>query len=559
MPRQCIHSPDLFCYICGEFTPKDQRLPVSKFVKQTYNAYFGCRLGDQDKTWAPHTACKPCVEHLRKWSKGESKCLPFGVPMVWREPTNHFSDCYFCMVNVKGFNKKNKHQIEYPCPPSVTRPVPHSDDIPIPNRPTSFSDSEITSDSNSSVDDDIHDAEFIAEDNTAPLLMSQEDLDDLVRDLDLPKESSELLGSRLRERNFLSAGVTYSWYRNREKEFVQFFTLTDDLVFSHNIPGLVAQMGHVYDPKDWRLFIDSSKRSLKAVLLHNGNELASLPVAHSVRMKETYADMQMLMTALHYNDHKWLICGDLKMIAILLGLQSGYTKYPCFLCLWDSRADELHFSKKIWPERTNFTPGHHNQNQIPLVDAQNVLLPPLHIKLGLMKQFVKALNPHGHCFKYLVDKFPQISDAKLKAGIFVGPQIRELMKDHAFKAKMTAVEKRAWTSFQLVVEGFLGNHKAPDYSARITNLVKSYKNLGCRMSVKLHFLHSHLSYFPDNLGAFSEEQGERFHQDICEMERRYQGFWNINMMADYCWSLKRHNVGDHKRKSHKRQFTINTR
>lgn len=389
--------------------------------------------------------------------------------------------------------------------------------------------------------------------------MSQEDLDDLVRDLDLPKESSELLGSRLRERNFLSAGVTYSWYRNREKEFVQFFTLNDDLVFSHNIPGLVAQMGRAYVPKDWRLFIDSSKRSLKAVLLHNGNELASLPVAHSVRMKETYADMQMLMAALHYNEHKWLICGDLKMIAILLGLQSGYTKYPCFLCLWDSRADELHFSKKTWPERTNFTPGHHNQNQIPLVDAQNVLLPPLHIKLGLMKQFVKALNPQGRCFKYLVDKFPQISDAKLKAGIFVGPQIRELMRDNAFKAKMTAVEKAAWTSFQSVVEGFLGNHKAPDYSARITNLVKSYKNLGCRMSVKLHFLHSHLSYFPGNLGAFSEEQGERFHQDICEMERRYQGFWNINMMADYCWSLKRHNVGDHKRKSHKRQFTINIR
>ena len=159
-------------------------------------------------------------------------------------------------------------------------------------------------------------------------------------------------------------------------------------------------MGHVSDPNDWRLFIDSSKRSLKAVLLHNGNELVSLPVAHSVRMKETYAVMQMLMTAHHYNDHKWLICGDLKMIAILLGLQSGYTKYPCFLCLWDSRADELHFSKKIWPERMNFTPRHHIQNRIPLVDAQNVLLPPHHIKLGLMKQLVKALNPHMHCFKW---------------------------------------------------------------------------------------------------------------------------------------------------------------
>ena len=158
-----------------------------------------------------------------------------------------------------------------------------------------------------------------------------------------------------------------------------------------------------------------------------------------------------------------------------------------------------------------------------------------------------------------MEKFPQISDAKLKAGIFVGPQIREVMRDTVFKTKMTAVEKRAWTSFQLVVEGFLGNHKAPDYSARIMNLVKSYKNLWCRMTVKFHFLHSHLSYFPGNLRAFSEEQGERFHQEICEMEGRYQGLWNINMRVDYCWSLKMHNVGDDKRKSHNRQFTINTR
>ena len=33
-------------------------------------------------------------------------------------------------------------------------------------------------------------------------------------------------------------------------------------------------------------------------------------------------------------------------------------------------------------------------------------------------------------------------------------------------------------------------------------------------SVKVHFLHDHLGYFPENLGTFSEERGERFHQDI---------------------------------------------
>jgi len=32
-----------------------------------------------------------------------------------------------------------------------------------------------------------------------------------------------------------------------------------------------------------------------------------------------------------------------------------------------------------------------------------------------------------------------------------------------------------------------------------------------------------------------EEQGESFHQDIKTMEKRYQGCWKTNMMANYCW------------------------
>ncbi|GFU03603.1 uncharacterized protein TNCV_2897011 [Trichonephila clavipes] len=65
------------------------------------------------------------------------------------------------------------------------------------------------------------------------------------------------------------------------------------------------------------------------------------------------------------------------------------------------------------------------------------------------------------------------------------------------------------------------------------------------MSVKVHLLHSHLTTFQKNLGAVSEEQGERFHQDIKEMERRYEGHWNFNMMADYCWILERENSQEH--------------
>jgi len=75
------------------------------------------------------------------------------------------------------------------------------------------------------------------------------------------------------------------------------------------------------------------------------------------------------------------------------------------------------------------------------------------------------------------------------------------------------------------------------------------------MSLKIHFLHSHLDFFPENLGAVSDEQGERFHQDIQLMETRHQGFWNESMLADYCWMLYR-DVPDKKynRKSFSQHF-----
>ena len=66
-----------------------------------------------------------------------------------------------------------------------------------------------------------------------------------------------------------------------------------------------------------------------------------------------------------------------------------------------------------------------------------------------------------------------------------------------------------------------------------------FEALRCRMSLKVHFLHAHLNYFPQNLGDMSEEHGECFHQNIKSMETLYQGRWDVSMIADYCWCLKR--------------------
>ena len=80
-------------------------------------------------------------------------------------------------------------------------------------------------------------------------------------------------------------------------------------------------MGHDYINTEWRLFTDSSSRSLKAVLFHNGNKYSSIPIGPSVQMKETHDSMDQLLSALNYHDHGWLICGDLQVVGLVLGLQ----------------------------------------------------------------------------------------------------------------------------------------------------------------------------------------------------------------------------------------------
>ena len=91
--------------------------------------------------------------------------------------------------------------------------------------------------------------------------------------------------------------------------------------------------------------------------------------------------------------------------------------------------------------------------------------------------------------------------------------------------------------FEVVSIGFLGIEKDPEYKKIIKELLIAYKALGCNKSLKIHFLHSHLDFLPQNIGAVSDEQGERFHQDIATMEKRYQRKSMVNMLAEYCWMI----------------------
>ena len=460
--RKCKNPADIFCYVCGQFTVKKYIRNITPAIEEAYYLYFNCKLGHQDKPWAPHIVCDTCASTLLGWMRGSCKfkSMPFGIPMIWREPRDHSSDCYFCMTNVFGFTGKTKHLINYPNIPSAMQPVPHDVTLPVPAPPPPNTCTSLLGDEEPMMESDDQDYEE-PDISNAPHLITAADLNDLVRDLGLSKIGAELLGSRLKEWNLLDKGTKICTFRNRQKELAQYFSKEDDLSYCNNVDQLMKAMGLSHVVSEWRLFIDSSKVSLKAALLHNGNKYPSIPVGHSVKMKETYDDLSLLLTKIQYHRHQWQICADLKVVAILLGMQTGYTKFCCFLCAWDSRDYKNHYCISVWPPR-HLEPGKQNVISIPLVDSHKILLPPLHIKLGLMKNFVRAMDRDGEGFRYLKEKFPQISEAKIQAGIFVGPQIRELLVDREFQRRLNTNEMDAWIGFKQVVENFLGNHKSPD-------------------------------------------------------------------------------------------------
>ena len=132
------------------------------------------------------------------------------------------------------------------------------------------------------------------------------------------------------------------------------------------------------------------------------------------------------------------------------------------------------------------------------------------------------------------------------------------MNDHEFPSSMSKEEFYKWDAFVKVVKNFFGNKKASNYKELVANLLSSFEDIGAKMSSKVHFLHSHYDRFPENLSALSDEQGERFHQDVKEIEERYLGRWDAVMLADYCWSSKRDSVAIHSRKSLKRKFMVGT-
>ena len=190
---------------------------------------------------------------------------------------------------------KNAPKIVYPDIPSSITPVPYCPVLPFLTPPMTDQPSS-GENSKSDNEDYIGDSDYGFTDGAEkrrPYLPNQKDLNDLIRYLGLTKANAKLLTSRLKQWNLLDESVLFTDQRKRHETFSNFFSQQDGLCFCNNVAGLFDAIGIACNPNEWRLFIDSSSRSLKAVLLHNGNSYPSLPMAHSGRLKEKCTSVKM--------------------------------------------------------------------------------------------------------------------------------------------------------------------------------------------------------------------------------------------------------------------------
>ena len=441
----------------------------------------------------------------------------------------------------------------YPLPPMATQSKDKNDD----------NDKEENEEEDDNESDDLN---YEPDSDDVPTLFDGELLENFFKDVtgvSLTKEGYEIAVSRLKEMKLVSKALKGTASRSREQQYSQYYDISaDGILYCTNIAELISTSYGQYDPSHWRLNIDKNIVSLKAFLVHNDNELPIVLIAYGRGLKETHEVISKFVELIDYESHKWLIVCDLKMIALLFGMQQGYVQHMCVYCTWQSRTKDKDL---LWS--TNFAlrtvdnvkVGENSiirEPSISFAHIDKIIPPPLHIRIGIMYAFLTAIlgpskRQSPQMVTYLMAKFSK-TEAKVKAGTFDGKQIKKLFSDNQFINFLEPNEKKAWKSFMTVSEDFLGNNRTDDYAAKVKQMISDFRAMGASLTVKLHLLHAHLDRFPSNCGQFSDEQAERGHQQLLPYENRFKGDRGVSFAGEVFHGLKR-SISEHQRKAiHKR-------
>jgi hypothetical protein len=175
--------PNLFRHVFGKFTPKPQTKSITLIVRKLYELYFGCKVGDQDNSWAPHSCCHRCARYLGGWPIGTHRSINFAFPLVWVYHKDHLNDWYLYITKIDGHNSKSTNTIVYPNILSALRPVKHDDSVPILKPPQQWTLHEEEPTSTSPEDEpgpSCSNTDLDFAERNIPHLVSQSELNDLV-------------------------------------------------------------------------------------------------------------------------------------------------------------------------------------------------------------------------------------------------------------------------------------------------------------------------------------------------------------------------------------------
>lgn len=418
---------DLFCFICGKFTSLKNKRGRTDLFASLYSAYYEMEWIEEN--YVPKVGCSACFSSLSRWSKKIREKPKYKVPVTWCNPGQHNEqECYFCVnVFASKLTSIKKDTIEYIGTQHTMLPIAHNTDSPPLNHLDEMEHMSIDMEMDIDMDEELDVAtnpeqpstsSYVPSEqvNLAPRLISQTQLNNMCRRLELSQRKSRMLAVMLKENSLLSPDVKISSQINRQSAFIPHFTTENDLSFCPDIKSLFDEMDMEYVVEEWRLFIDASRSGLKAVLLHNDNAYMPVPVAYSRVLKETHDSMKLIFTKIKYDDHKWDVSGDLKVVALIMGFQLGRTRNACFICTWISTEKNINHYRAEWEKRSTYEIGVMNVRRETLVPPERILLPTLHIKLGLISCFIRKLNKEENAFRYLEVLFPRLSLAKRKQG-----------------------------------------------------------------------------------------------------------------------------------------------
>lgn len=138
------HNPNRFCKVCGDYkfppSKKQQEkgtrgqtlTKITPHVRAGYELYYGVRMGDEDKEWAPKFSCCVCVTRLSNFVRTGQGMPVYADPIYWMEPTNHTADCFICTTKLSACGR----EVETRGTERVRRREHVKDGIPVPAKPT---------------------------------------------------------------------------------------------------------------------------------------------------------------------------------------------------------------------------------------------------------------------------------------------------------------------------------------------------------------------------------------------------------------------------------------